>query len=197
MSARTTHIRGGRDGGPFAVAVFCGSSMGQDAAYGAAAREVGSEIARRGWTLVYGGGRVGLMGLLADAALAGGARVVGVIPKFLFTREVAHDRLASLEVVDTFAQRKQRMGELADAYVSLPGGVGTMDEMFEAWSWSQAGLQSKPNGLLNTGGYYDPLLTWFDGAMRQGFLRAAHRELLTVAADPRSLLDTLHDLANP
>jgi len=198
MSASTSRTDTlARDPRPFVLAVFCGSAIGHDTAHGTAARELGAEIARRGWTLIYGGGRVGLMGLLADAALAGGARVVGVIPKFLFTREVAHDRLASLELVDTFAQRKQRMGELADAYLSLPGGVGTMDEMFEAWSWSQAGLQSKPNGLLNVGGYYDPLLAWFDAAVRQGFLRAAHRELLTVATDPRSLLDTLHDLANP
>jgi tryptophan synthase alpha subunit len=141
MSARTTHIRGGRteDRSRSRSSAVRRWRSGADTARRTRGR---LKIARRGWTLVYGGGRVGLMGLLADAALAGGARVVGVIPKFLFTREVAHDRLASLEVVDTFAQRKQRMGELRDAYVSLPGGVGTMDEMFEAWSWSQAGLQS-------------------------------------------------------
>jgi uncharacterized protein (TIGR00730 family) len=176
---------------PFSIAVFCGASTGSDTTFADAARRVGAEIARRGWTLVYGGGRVGLMGVLADAALAGGGHVIGVIPTFLCTREVAHDRLTGLEVVDTLAQRKQRMNELSDAFLSLPGGVGTMDELFEAWSWSQVGLQSKPSALLNVAGYYDDLLAWLAHAVDQGFVHEMHRKLLTVGTDSDALLDTL------
>jgi uncharacterized protein (TIGR00730 family) len=174
-----------------AVNVFCGSAPGRDPAHAAAARDLGIGIARRGWTLVYGGGRVGLMGVLADAALAAGGRVIGVIPRFLCTREVGHDKLTSLEVVETFAQRKQRMGDLADAFVSLPGGVGTLDELFEAWSWSQVGLQSKPSLLLNVAGYYDPLVAQLERAVEAGFLREQHRRLLTVATRVDVLLDIL------
>ena len=176
---------------PRAINVFCGSSVGRDPRHGEAARALGAGIARRRWTLVYGGGRVGLMGVLADAALDAGGRVIGVIPRFLCTREVAHDRLTSLEVVETFAQRKQRMGELADAFVSLPGGVGTLDELFEAWSWSQVGLQSKPSALLNVAGYYDPLVVQLERAVELGYLREQHRRLLTVATEPDALLDAL------
>ena len=174
-----------------AVNVFCGSSPGRDPVHAEAARDLGSGIARRGWTLVYGGGRVGLMGVLADAALAAGGRVVGVIPRFLCTSEVAHDKLTSLEVVETFAQRKQRMGNLADAFVALPGGVGTLDELFEAWSWSQVGLQSKPSLMLNVAGYYDPLVAQLERAVDSGFLREQHRRLLTVATRVDVLLDIL------
>jgi uncharacterized protein (TIGR00730 family) len=180
---------------PFAVAVFCGSSTGRDPVHAAAARAVGNGIARRAWTLVYGGGQVGLMGLLADAALSAGGTVVGVIPRFLRTREVAHEGLTRLEVVETFAERKQRMADLADAFLSLPGGIGTLDELFETLSWSQVGLQRKPNALLNVAGFYDGLLAHLDRASREGYIRAPHRALLTIGSEPVTLLDELHELA--
>jgi uncharacterized protein (TIGR00730 family) len=173
------------------VCVFCGSSPGHDPRHATAAREFGTELARRGLRLVYGGGQVGLMGLVADAALAAGGEVVGVIPRLLNRREVAHEGLTRLEVVESLAERKLRMGALADAYVSLPGGIGTLDELFEAWSWSQLGIEAKPNGLLNVAGYFDPLLTFLDAAVDGGFLRSAHRALLVVDTRAAALLDRL------
>lgn len=175
----------------FALCVFCGSAAGTRPGFTTAARDVGYEIGRRGWTLVYGGGRVGLMGELADAALAAGARVVGVIPQFLHDRELAHPGLAALEVVASFAARKQRMGDLSDAFLSLPGGVGTLDELFEAWSWTLAGLQDKPSGLLNVDGYYDDLVRFLDRSVADGFVRHGARARLTVAEDLPGLLDVL------
>jgi len=173
----------------FAVCIFCGSSSGDDPRYVDAARETGSEIARRGWTLVYGGARVGLMGEVAKSALGAGGRVVGVMPRFLFEREVGHEGITSLEIVDSLAERKRRMGELSDAFLSLPGGIGTLDELFEAWSWSQVGLQRKPSGLLNVAGYYDALVSFADRATAAGFIRPQHRQLLTVSDDVGELLD--------
>jgi hypothetical protein len=175
----------------FALCVFCGSAPGARPEYAAAAREVGAELGRRGWTLVYGGGRVGLMGVLADAAVAAGASVVGVIPRFLFEREVAHAGLSALEVVDSFAERKRRMGELADAFLTLPGGIGTLDELFEAWTWTHAGLQAKPNGLLNVAGYYDALLGFIDTMVREQLLHAGSRALLDTDTSVTRLLDRL------
>ena len=174
-----------------AVAVFCGSSMGSPAVFAGTAASVGREIARRGWTLVYGGGSVGLMGVLADAALEAGGRVDGVIPRFLVEREVGHDGLTELEVVETLTERKLRMGELADAFLTLPGGIGTMDELFETLSWAQLGLQPKPNGLLNTDGYYDELVAFLDRATAAGFMKPGHRALLQVSRDPQDLLDRI------
>ena len=175
----------------FALCVFCGSALGARPEYADAARAVGTEIGRRGWTLVYGGGRVGLMGVLADAAAAAGAPIVGVIPRFLFELEVAHPGLDSLEVVETFAERKQRMGDLSDAFLSLPGGVGTMDELFEAWSWTHARLQSKPSGLLNVAGYYDALLEFIDTMEREQLLYPASRAILESGTRVTDLLDWL------
>jgi hypothetical protein len=169
------------------VCVFCGSSPGDDPRFASAAREVGVEIGRRGWTLVYGGARVGLMGVVADAVLGTGGRVVGVIPRFLYEREVGHDGITSLEVVASLTERKLRMGELSDAFLSLPGGIGTLDEMFEAWSWSQVGLQRKRSALLNVAGYYDDLVRFLDGATAAGFVRPQHRRMLAVSADVREL----------
>jgi hypothetical protein len=176
---------------PFALCVFCGSALGARPEYAAAAREVGAEIGRRGWTLVYGGGRVGLMGELADAAVAAGAPVVGVIPRFLFELEVAHPGLDSLEVVGSFAERKQRMGELADAYLTLPGGIGTMDELFEAWSWTHARLETKPSGLLNVAGYYDALLEFVATMTREQLLHPGSRAILDSDSSVTRLLDRL------
>ena len=157
----------------------------------ALARELGDLLGRRKLTLVYGGGRVGLMGALADAALAAGGRVVGVIPQMLLDREVGHRGLSELHVVETMAQRKQLMGDLSDVFVTLPGGIGTMDELFEAWSWTQLGLHQKPNGMLNYAGYYDGLLEFLDLAVAQGFLRPHFRAALTVDTDMARLLERL------
>jgi len=181
----------------FSVCVFCGSSFGDDARYAAAARTTGVEIARRGWTLVYGGAHVGLMGLVADAALGAGGRVAGVIPRFLYEKEVGHDRVTSLEIVPSLTERKLRMGELSDAFLSLPGGIGTLDELFEAWSWSQVGLQDKPSGLLNVAGYYDPLVSFMDRATAAGFVKPRHRRLLAVSEDVGELLDGFVALSRP
>jgi uncharacterized protein (TIGR00730 family) len=171
------------------VCVFCGSSLGDDPRFRAAAQDTGRQIARRGWTLVYGGAHVGLMGVVADAALGAGGRVIGVIPRFLHEREVGHDGITSLEIVASLTERKLRMGELSDAFLSLPGGIGTLDELFEAWSWSQVGLQHKPNGLLNLGGYYDPLLAFLDRATAAGFMQPRHRQMLAASGDVAELLD--------
>lgn len=171
------------------VCIFCGSSSGDDPRFSDAARATGLAIARRGWTLVYGGARVGLMGAVADAALGAGGRVVGVIPRFLYEREVGHDGITSLEIVASLTERKLRMGELADAFLSLPGGIGTLDEMFEAWSWSQVGLQHKPSALLNVAGYYDGLVAFLGRAMAAGFMKPQHRQMLAVSENVEELLD--------
>jgi len=174
-----------------AIAVFCGSAHGTDPEFAAAARAVGLELARRKWTVVYGGGKVGLMGVLADAALAAGGRVVGVIPRFLYEWEVGHDGLTELEIVATLTERKVRMGTLADAFLTLPGGIGTMDELFEALSWAQLGLEAKPNGLLNVKGYYDDFVAYMDRAVASGFVKPQHRALLRVSSDYAALLSEL------
>lgn len=173
------------------LCVFCGSSAGRDPAYLELASELGNLLARRNVTLVYGGGRVGLMGALADAALGAGGRVVGVIPQLLLDKEVGHTGLSELLIVDTMSARKLAMGRLADAFLTLPGGIGTMDELFEAWTWTQLGLQDKPSGLLNHGGYYDPLVQFIDRAVSEGFLGASSRAALHVDADMTRLVDRL------
>ncbi len=171
------------------LCVYCGSRPGERAEYAAAARQIGRAIGERGWQLVYGGGRAGLMGLVADAALAAGAPVVGVIPQSLMDREVGHQGLTELHVVETMHQRKRMMAERSDAFVALPGGIGTFEEIFEVWSWRQLGYHDKPLGLLNTAGYYDALLAFMAQTVAQGFVAAAQHTLLQVAADPLELLD--------
>lgn len=173
------------------LCVFCGSSSGNQPAYLAVARELGALLAQENITLVYGGGRVGLMGALADATLAGGGEVVGVIPQLLLDKEVGHPGLTKLHVVQTMAQRKQLMGDLSDAFLSLPGGIGTMDELFEAWTWTQLGIQDKPSGLLNVNGYYDDLIRFLERSVAEGFLRPRHRGALIVDTDLRRLLGRL------
>ena len=175
----------------FSLCVFCCASAGARLEYAAAARATGTEIGRRGWTLVYGGGRIGLMGVLAEAALAAGAQVIGVMPRFLYDLEVAHGDLSSLELVASFADRKQRMGDLSDAFLSLPGGVGTLDELFEAWSWTQARLQRKPSGLFNVNGYYDSLVAFIDHSVQEGFIKPSSRGILHIGSDLAPLLDAL------
>jgi len=174
-----------------AIAVYCGSNHGADPAYAQAAAALGRLLAERGIRLVYGGGHVGLMGVLADAALAGGGEVFGVITRTLQAKEVAHDALTSLTVVDTMHERKAAMADAADAFVMLPGGYGTFEEFFEAVSWTQLGVHDKPCGVLDVAGYYAPLSTLLDEARRQGFVSRVHRELVITESEPRRLLDRL------
>lgn len=148
-------------------------------------------MAARGLEVVYGGGHIGLMGILADTALESGGSVVGVIPQALVEKELAHERLRELHVVTTMHQRKARMADLADGFLALPGAFGTADELFEILTWAQLGLHAKPIGLLNVAGFFDPLRAWLDHAVREGFLRAAHRGLLLEAEEPERLLDLL------
>lgn len=173
------------------VCVFCGSSPGLNPAFAAAARDFGDALVRRGQRLVYGGGHVGLMGVVADAVLAGGGQVVGVITEGLAFAEVGHAGLTQLDVVTTMHERKARMADLSDAVVMLPGGYGTLDEFFEAVTWTQLGIQSKPCGVLNVAGFFDPLLRFVDDAQAERFIRPKHRDLLVVDTDADSLLDRL------
>jgi uncharacterized protein (TIGR00730 family) len=173
------------------LCVFCGSNPGASAAYAEAAAHLGRIVAERGMTLVYGGGRVGLMGVVAGAALAAGGRVIGVIPEALATRELAHGGLTELQVVGSMHERKARMSELSDGFLALPGGIGTLEEWFEVWTWSQLGFQPKPCGLLNAAGYYDHLLAFLDHMTAERFLNGAHRSMAIVGGDPELLLDRL------
>ncbi|HOM13796.1 MAG TPA: TIGR00730 family Rossman fold protein [Rubrivivax sp.] len=180
---------------PVSLCVFCGSRSGQRAQFAAAAREVGTRIGQLGWQLVYGGGSTGLMGELADAALAAGARVIGVIPQSLMQRELGHPRLSEQHVVQTMHERKRLMAEHSDAFLALPGGIGTLEELFEVWTWRQLGYHDKPLGLLNTDGYYDKLLAFVAHTTAAGFLGAPHRALLQVDANAEPLLQRLCRLA--
>ena len=171
------------------VCVFCGSSPGASPVYAEAATHLGRTIAGRGLTLVYGGGHVGLMGVVADAALGAGGRVVGVIPEALEARELAHRGLTDLRVVGSMHERKALMSELADGFIALPGGIGTLEEWFEVWTWSQLGIQRKPCGLLNVAGYYDHLLAFLDHVTAQRFLATDHRAMVLVDDDAGRLLD--------
>lgn len=173
------------------VCVFCGAQPGSDPRYVDLARRTGEVLAERDLTLVYGGGQVGMMGAVADAALEGGSEVIGVIPEALLDREVAHPGVTRLEVVDTMLQRKTRMVELSDAFVTLPGGLGTMDELFEVWTWSYLGYHDKPMGLLSVNGYFESLAVFLDHAMDEGFVRRAHHERMLVGSDPVELLNRL------
>lgn len=171
------------------VCVFCGSSPGNLPAYLDAARATGQALAARGLGLVYGGGSVGLMGAVADATLAAGGEVVGVIPRALELRELAHRRLTTLHVVGSMHERKARMAELADGFLALPGGMGTLEELAEILTWAQLGLHARPVGLLDVAGYYGALIAFFDRAAGEGFVRPEHRRLLLVGSEPGPLLD--------
>ncbi|MBI4881440.1 MAG: TIGR00730 family Rossman fold protein [Planctomycetes bacterium] len=173
------------------LCVFCGSKLGSDHAHRRAARRLGALLAERSLGLVYGGGDVGLMGVLADAVLAAGGEAIGVIPQALVDFEVAHRGLTELKVVRTMHERKALMAEIADAFLALPGGMGTMDEIFEALTWKQLDIHRKPCGLLNTGGYYDHLLALLDRFVEEGFLSRGNRELIIVRQDVAEMLDAL------
>lgn len=170
------------------ICVFCGASPGRDPAYVALATTVGSELARRGIGVVYGGGRLGLMGALADAALAAGGQVIGVIPRGLVGRELAHPGVTELRIVESLHERKAQMAELADGFIALPGGLGTLEELAEVASWAQLELHGKPIGLLGYAGYWDSLMAWLDHAVAAGFISAEHRRLVGVDADLDALL---------
>lgn len=173
------------------LCVFCGSSKGARDTYVQSAQALGRELGRRNIELVYGGGNVGLMGVVADAVLAADGHVIGVIPEALMARELGHRGIQDLRVVKTMHERKAMMADLADGFIALPGGIGTYEEFFEVLTWAQLGLHAKPCALLNVDGFYDPVLHLLDHAVEERFVRAAHRELVVVEGDPAALLDRM------
>jgi uncharacterized protein (TIGR00730 family) len=173
------------------LCVFCGSNHGANPAYAEAATNLGGELARRGIALVYGGGNVGLMGVIADGVLAGGGQVIGVIPEALMAKELGHKGVQDLRVVKTMHERKAMMAELADGFIAMPGGIGTFEEFFEIVTWAQLGFHSKPCALLNVNGFYDPLLHLLDHAIAENFVKPTQRELVLVEADFSKLLDRM------
>jgi uncharacterized protein (TIGR00730 family) len=179
----------------FSVAVYCGSRFGHSPAFADAARTLGELIGKSGATLVYGGGRVGLMGAVADSVMACGGPVIGVIPQALMDREVGHAGLTELHVVQTMHERKQLMAERADAFISLPGGIGTLEELYEVWSWQQLGYHDKPVALLNVEGYYDALLEFHRVMHARGFVSDAQFDALLVETEPERLLDRVRRAA--
>ena len=179
----------------FSLCVYCGSRNGEDPQFAALAERVGSWIGSHGGQLVYGGGRNGLMGIVADATLAAGGRVIGVIPKALVEKEWAHTGCTELHVVGTMHERKRIMAEHADAFLALPGGIGTLEEFFEVWTWRQLGYHAKPVGLLNLDGYYDDLLAFLNSSVKSGFMSDWQMALIAVASDPAQLLPQLVEAA--
>ena len=173
------------------ICVFCGASPGANPIYAEAAAELGRSLAKAGVTLVYGGGEVGLMGVVADAAMAAGGEVIGVIPQSLQDSEIGHKGLTRLEVVSGMHARKARMAELSDAFIALPGGLGTLEELFEVWTWGQLGYHGKPLGLLEVNGFYGKLIGFLDHLVEERFVRSAHRSMLQVRETPAELLEAL------
>jgi uncharacterized protein (TIGR00730 family) len=179
------------------VCVYCGSHDGHDAAFRSGAEQLGQLLAERRIELVYGGGNVGLMGRIADAVITAGGRVTGVIPRDLQERELAHAGATELLVVESMHERKARMADAADAFIAMPGGIGTLEELFETYTWLQLGFHDKPLGLLNVAGFYDGLLRFLDQLVESRFLRLQHRSMLAVDTDPARLLDTLARFESP
>lgn len=173
------------------ICVFLGSSIGTSAVYAEAAASFGRMLARRGIGLVYGGGTIGLMGIVADAASSAGGEVIGVIPEALRLRERDHAGLSRLHIVTTMHERKALMAELSDGFVAMPGGIGTFEELFEVWTWAQLGYHAKPCGLLNIGGFYDAMSTFIDHVVDQGFLKTEHRDMLIVERDASAMLERM------
>ncbi|ATE63074.1 TIGR00730 family Rossman fold protein [Rhizorhabdus dicambivorans] len=180
-----------------ALCVFCGSSPGFDPVHGEAARALGAAIAAAGIDLVYGGGKVGLMGIVADAVMAGGRRATGVIPRALFELEVGHTGLSELHVVASMHERKAMMADLSDGFIALSGGIGTFEELFEIWTWAQLGDHAKPVALLNIAGFYDKLAGFLDDVVAAGFLRAVHRDMLMMGDEPAALVARMRDYTPP
>jgi uncharacterized protein (TIGR00730 family) len=179
------------------ICVFTGSSPGARTDYADAAQELGRLLVARGHGLVYGGGRVGLMGVIADAVLANGGNVIGVIPEALAAKEIAHSRLTELRVVRSMHERKAIMADLSDAFIALPGGLGTLEEFFEVITWAQLGLHAKPVGIMNVSGYFDPLFAFLDRAVDEGFVKRQHRAMIIMAHSPADLLDRLQSYQPP
>jgi uncharacterized protein (TIGR00730 family) len=179
------------------ICIFCGSNWGNREEYKQAASAISREIARRGYTLVYGGAGVGLMGACADAALAEGGKVIGILPEALKEKEVDHKGLTELHLVSSMHERKAMMAELSDGFISIPGGAGTMDEMFEIWTWGMLGWHDKPSALMNVEGYYDDLIKFLDKTAEEGFVRKAHREMLIIDSDAKSILDQMENYEPP
>ncbi len=173
------------------IAIYCGSSRGLDPIYAATAAEMAAYLAKQGIGIVYGGGNVGIMGVIADAALAAGGEVIGVIPESLLAKELGHGGVTELHVTRTMHERKQKMVDLSDAFIALPGGFGTLDELFETLTWLQLGFHGKPVGLLNVAGFFDHLLTFLDHMSTTGFLKPEHRSSLITETDPEALLQAI------
>ncbi len=179
------------------LCVFCGSSPGKDDDYLNAARHLGQLLAEREITLIYGGGSVGLMGAVANATLRAGGRAVGVIPRHLWNKEVGHRGLSDLFIVDSMHERKAKMAEMSDGFIILPGGIGTLEEFFEIWTWCQLGIHSKPFGVLDVNGYWKHLLTFLDVMTGEGFLKPDHRSMVQIARDPAALIESLASSTPP
>ncbi len=173
------------------ICVFTGSSSGRNDSYKQAAEQLGTELARREIGLVYGGASVGLMGVVADAALNNGGKVIGVLPQSLADLEIAHQQLTELRIVTSMHERKAQMADLSDAFIALPGGIGTLEETFEVWTWSQLGIHNKPIGLLNVAGFYNGLESFLDHLVAEAFVKPVHRRILLSDSEPESLVDKL------
>jgi len=176
------------------IAVFCGSATGKNSVYADAARELGALLALRSYTLVYGGGNIGLMGILADAVLSRRGRVIGVIPSFLFEKEVGHTGITQLEIVGSMHERKKRMADISDAFIMMPGGWGTLDETAEILTWRQLGLIRQPVGILNINSFFDPLIAQMHRMVSEGFLKPVHLNSVIIEGSPAGLLDRLSSL---
>jgi uncharacterized protein (TIGR00730 family) len=179
------------------VCVFCAANPGEHPVYVERARAMGEYLASSGRRIVYGGGRTGLMGALAESALAAGGEVIGIMPKHLVDREVAHTALTQLHVVDSMHARKALLNELSDGFLAMPGGLGTMEELFEIWTWGQLGLHRKPYGLFEVNGFFAPLLTFLDHAVGEGFIARVNRDLLTIDEDPARLVTRMEAVVPP
>ncbi len=175
------------------ICVFCGSSFGRSDLYKDAAHRLGERVAEKGYGLVYGGASIGLMGAVADGALKAGGEVIGVLPKALASLEIAHTGLTDLKIVSSMHERKAIMASLSDAFIALPGGIGTLEEAFEIWTWTQLGLHRKPIGLMNVDGFYDKLASFLDQLVEEQFVKSEHRRILLSDADPATLIDKLMD----
>ena len=179
------------------ICVFCGSNRGVREEYAGAARAVAATLVRNDLTLVYGGGRVGLMGVVADEVLRLGGRAIGVIPRALWDREVGHAALTEVRIVETMHERKATMADLADGFIALPGGLGTLEEIFEIWTWAQLGMHQKPCGFLDAGGYYAPLMQFLDRAADEEFIRAETRRIAIVESDPDRMIERFRAYVPP
>lgn len=179
------------------ICIFCGSNPGNDPIFAARAQAMGEALAKRGLGVVYGGAAVGLMGRIADVALANGAEVIGVLPRALSEKELAHPGLTELHIVESMHERKAMMAQLSDGFIAMPGGIGTFEEICEVFTWSQLGFHEKPCGLLNVGGYYDCFLEMLDNAVTQGFLKEAHRSILFSSPQPETLLEAFEGYVPP